>query len=444
MNGFGERGSLEVAALAGFDGELYAGSRGSTMGGAAGNPGGGGSVGPAVTTPGGLWKRGDDGTWKRVADPLVAASDVVVVNQLATYDGRLYAATESVTASGLTAGPLYANRKSARLFRSGDGASWEAVTPDGFGDRENVGFGALATYGGSLWAGTRTLTDTQPAQIWRSATGAAGSWQRQRFEHAGSTWTRERSEVSAMGVFSDSLYVATCTSAGATNQRPYLWRTKDGARWEPSGSAVMDGDKVEFQPMIGTADVCVTSLTAHDTWFYAALSGRPAAERPVEIMRCQACDGQDWEPAASPGLSGPDNRGRAALMPFSEPPFNYLYLAVGNPRTGLEVWRAPDGLNWEVVAAGGFGDDNNMDLAGAPALAGHGNRLFVGTSNAAHGGELWSTGGTRPGQGQSPNLPTPTPLPKRPPPKGPAPYHQISRGRWPRPCRATCWWATST
>ncbi len=54
------------------------------------------------------------------------------------------------------------------------------------------------------------------------------------------------------------------------------------------------------------------------------------------------------------------------------------------------AWRSLDGAAWEPVSQGGFGSADNTGLASAAAVISNGRRLFVVTSNAVGGPQLWS------------------------------------------------------
>ena len=57
--------------------------------------------------------------------------------------------------------------------------------------------------------------------------------------------------------------------------------------------------------------------------------------------------------------------------------------------TGVEIWRSADGLVWDQINLDGFEDSNNTSTNWSNATANFLNQLYVGTSNAVDGGELW-------------------------------------------------------
>ncbi len=407
QSGFGRPGAQAVGALAAFDDALFAGLQDAEAGAA-------------------IWRRGGlDQPWEAVADSgLGDAADRDVLD-LAVWGGQLYAGLRNLTVTADPAGgPDLRQSAGGAIWRSADGRAWERVATGGLGDRRQMAFGALTGYGQHLYAGTQSLDPARGAEIWRSGSGASGSWERVML--GGFDGDAGNLAVSAMGVYTGTLFAGSCQTA----ERPELWQSRDGKRWTAAGPFGQAG--------LGNGrGGCVSALVDYEGWFYAALgsdAGLGAGNRSAEVWRCRKCDGSDWEQVARDGLGSTGNRGRVALASFDEPPFRYLYLAVGNAYDGLELWRAADGQSWEQVGVGGLGDGANMDVAGGRALAAWYGRLWLGTQNRGHGGELWSTAGFRPG-----TLPTapprpgpvasPTPRPRPQPPTGRAAYSLVDQ--WP-------------
>ena len=405
-SGFADKAVTGITALSDFEGALYAGTQ-RFEGGAE------------------VWRRDRaSGAWSAVATDGFGDESNAAVTELEVFGGQLYAGVQNLTlTTDPTSGRQDRTSTGGALLRSADGVSWHEVVADGFGESRNMSVSTLEEFSGQLYAGTASLTVTHGAQVWRSPSGDAGTWERVLAEVGG---TKDNASVSAMAVFTNSLFVGTCNRK-ATGQ---LWRSVNGTNWVPAG--------INGSPNLGSGwgAGCVSALAEFDGYLYA-VRGNDAAEgigtAPSEVWRCQACDGSDWESAGPLGLGDRANRGRAALQAFDEPPFRFLYLAVGN-RDGLTVVRTLDGSDWEQVVLGGFGDSNNADLYGADAFAVHYGRLYLGTLNSAHGGELWSTAGARPGIGlPTPPGPTvtPTPRPRPEPPTGRAAYR--FEGQWPPP-----------
>ncbi|RIL10781.1 hypothetical protein DCC79_06935 [bacterium] len=413
VNGFGRRAHDGIEALADFDGRLYAGTRASA-GGAS------------------LWRRDETGRWEEAATAGFGDPEHVAVGALAGFEDRLYAGTEHTrpVAGPPGAAPQPTTRGGA-LWRSADGLAWENVAAGGFGNANNWSVSALQAFDGNLYAGTRRLEASTAPELWKSPTGDPGTWQNVRIDLFSRDDWPKNTAISAMTVFTGSLIVGTCAT-----DRTQMWASADGARWKPIGTDI-GTDRPEIVPQVGSGSTgCVTSFAAFDGYLYAGMGNDVARGQyrgprgGAEVMRCRKCDGTDWDYAAAQGFADGQNRGEVALAAFDEPPFRYLYAFVGNPASGLQAWRAPDGLDWEPVLVGGWGDDNNADAAGAAAIV-HRGRLYAAADNRANGAELWSTAGARPLVVPTAPGPvvTPTPRPSPQPPTGRAAFKKIAE--WP-------------
>jgi DNA-binding beta-propeller fold protein YncE/Mg-chelatase subunit ChlD len=403
INGFEYRSQAAVSALAEFGGALLAGTW---------DPERGLSI---------LRRGAPDQAWQLQLEGGDGDADKAAVMAFQSFKGALYAGIldEHVDRDPAT-GQLTRSSEGGAIWRSDDGQRWQPVAEAGLGDVRNAGFGSFTEYGGQLYVGTRSIDPAQAAELWRSTTGDSGSWE--RTAQLGFDGDLGNRAVGALGVFTDTLWAGTCHTG-----QPEIWQSKDGKRWTAGGVTGAAG--------IGTSGTgCVSALLGYENYFYAAVS--PDARlgtgyRAGEVWRCKRCDAQDWEQVAPAGIGNASSRGRIALAVFDEPPFRYLYAAVGNESHGLDIWRAPDGLAWEQVSVGGLGDSNNSDLYGGSAFATWHARLHLGTVNAINGGELWSSGGTRPGSLPTPAgpRPTPTPRPRPAPPVGRAAYELVDQ--WP-------------
>lgn len=106
--------------------------------------------------------------------------------------------------------------------------------------------------------------------------------------------------------------------------------------------------------------------------------------------------GGDWSAVASGGLGG-ENYWIDHLAEFN----GQLYASTGhyacdpdcdNGYTlGGQIWRSANGVNWSLVADGGFGDPENLEIFRMTVFGG---QLYASTLNTATGGEIWrsSTG----------------------------------------------------
>ena len=86
------------------------------------------------------------------------------------------------------------------------------------------------------------------------------------------------------------------------------------------------------------------------------------------------------------GFGYVENRRVANLTTFN----GALYAVTNNyGGDGMEIRRTTDGVNWALAAPAGFGDSNNTGPYWGYSAAIWGNRLYIGTSNSANGGEIW-------------------------------------------------------
>ena len=110
--------------------------------------------------------------------------------------------------------------RGGQVWRSPNGANWEQVVADGFGDPTNSEVFCLAEFQDMLYATTWSYTTTHGAEIWRSDSGDSGDWQRVVQNGFGDASTRG---VTALEAFDGQLYAgiynwdpASDSSSGAT------------------------------------------------------------------------------------------------------------------------------------------------------------------------------------------------------------------------------------
>ncbi|MFL7840312.1 MAG: FixG Ig-like domain-containing protein [Candidatus Promineifilaceae bacterium] len=340
-NGFGDAQVFEVSALEAFDSYLYAGTY---------NP-----IDPGPQLDGAQILRSSDGsTWTAVTDPGFGNDHDTAppaILDLTVFKGYLYAATGRGNA--------------AQIWRSQNGVNWARVVNAGFGDPDIKAFTTLTVYNQALYVGT-TKQDSG-AQIWRTLTGdgSLSSWT----QVAPASPMGDTAAVTGMAVFDDGsaagLYAAV---AYATNLPAQIWRSYGGA-WE---TVVNDG--------FGDSNTTATGgMAVFGGELYV---GTGNTDSGAQLWR--SGDGQTWA-AVSLAFSDGNNEKVEQVFVFQ----NQLYIGMTNAATGIEIWRTTDGTIWEQTNLDGFGDNKNTTTNGSNATTAFLGQLYVGTSNATDGGELW-------------------------------------------------------
>jgi hypothetical protein len=335
-----------------------------------------------------------------------------------------------------------------------DTPDWVQVNADGFGDPQNQQIPSLAVFGDYLYAGVWNAVWENgsvayaTAQIWRTfdsvswelvneteANGAAalivyngylysGSWSNADWGWAGKVWRSNDglnwefvtedgfgngNGIARFAVFQNTLYASTW-SIGTE-----IWHTTSGDQWELfaepgwdyqnnggaiasevfkgclywgvpnwiSGAQLWRTDGVPLESIttsgFGTAEnFAISSLAAFEGYLYAGLWN------PQGVQIWRSPNGSDWEQISwigSPSVGNTNN----ALEVYAD----QLYLVVQNDSTGLEVWRTANGIDWEQVGYAGFGDGNNQMSYWDNAVTVFKGNLYIATNNFATGGEVW-------------------------------------------------------
>ncbi|RMF44004.1 MAG: hypothetical protein D6755_09750 [Anaerolineae bacterium] len=232
------------------------------------------------------------------------------VDSLAQKDGWLYVST--------------ANRSDAprgfRVFRSPSGApaSWEPADTlsggPGFGDLANENLKGLTSFRGWLCGGT-----------WNESTGGA------------------------------------------------IWCTRDGLHWQQKSS-----------PGFAPADVhIIWSLAAFDGALYAG--GQSLSDNRAYLFRTPSIATPHWEPV----FIGEANSGRVLLLGALR---GNLYISTRSPQ-GIRIWRSRDGVSWHAASPPGMAHNrNNVDTIAGGATRYHG-ALYVAVYNPRTGVQVWRTDG---------------------------------------------------
>ena len=334
-SGFGVPGNGMISALSPFNGQLYAGT---------GNDNGAQ-----------IWRR-SGASWSPVITNGLGITRNAGIDHLYPFNGQLYAGTYNEVDGG-------------EVWRSSTGLSWTRVVTQGFGDPTNGEVMRFAVFSNTLYASTWSYTTTHGAEVWRSNTGNAGDWS--RVVANGFNGDANNGTVLSFEVLNGYIYAGTLN--GTTGGE--VWRSPTGN----TGSWT----QVNVDGFGDTGNVGISALSAFGGYLYAAT--HHSMPGGAQVWRCQTCDGSDWTKVVDNGFG----RLGARRMPALEVLDNYLYLAIGNSFTGLEVWRTANGTDWDQIGFDGFGDANNQVTYFDNAVSILNGGLYIGTSNYATGGQIW-------------------------------------------------------
>ena len=353
INGFGER-SNRINSLASFGGYLYAGAYNLSGSGAQ------------------LWRMDASGNWTAVMTNGFGNSNNVGIDHLLEFNGQLYAGVWNQ----INTPPYY--QDGGEIWRSSDGLNWTRVVSQGFGDPTNGEVMRLGVFNNQIYAGTWSYTTTHGAEIWRSGSGDSGSWTRVVANGFGDP---NNSAILTMEEFNGALYVGTYSDTGPGSDGADLWRY-NGTTWTP---VITDGFGYSGTYAIAALAVFNNHLYAGTGRYDFSTQTYPGGQ----LWRCSQASGcdepTDWQVVTADGFGNPDNINITALLAWG----SHLYAVAYNFQTGMEVWRTADGTNWEQVGFAGLGDSNNSDPYWDNSMAVHNNRLYIGTTNRANGGEVW-------------------------------------------------------
>jgi PKD repeat protein len=210
-NGFGDPSNMDIPGLIEFNGQLYAG----TENWVCEDP----YCGTSHSTGGQVWRSSDGSAWSQVVSAGFGDPANYVVVPLAVYNGQLYAGVYNWD-------PAANTTDGAQLWRSSTGStgSWTRVVTAGFdGDTDNQGIHSAAVHAGFIYAGTYNWVDG--AEIWRSANGA--TWQQVNTNGFGD---RGNYRIGKLAAFNGQLYAATDHNSTGGVQ---VWRCQlcNGSDW---------------------------------------------------------------------------------------------------------------------------------------------------------------------------------------------------------------------
>lgn len=355
INGFGDRRAQWISSLLPFEGSLY-----------------------AAGYPARVWRMTPSGDWSQINTDGFGDGTNTEIDALADFDNYLYAATytwvcdDTNCNTGHTTGP--------QIWRSADGGTWQNVTPAGgigSGDRYVASF---AVFDGQLYAGLGYNNTGHGAEIWRTADGL--------------TWTRVaengfandiyNTDVLSLVVYDGNLYAGTRHGDWHDDDHANgplggeIWRSDNGTAWtrvNAPGFGTLEAHRVE-------------SLVVFQNGLYAYVSHVGGTAAGADVWRCTkaiCAEQADWTKVAENGFGVPQNQYLYTGAVFG----GYLYGAVYNATTGMQLWRTANGSDWEKATPyDGFGNSNNRYVSNH-AMAVFNERLTLGVTNGTNGAGVW-------------------------------------------------------
>ena len=230
--GFSDGANMEVMSLTTFNGYLYAGTW----------------VYDLDTHGAEIWRSatGDSDSWEKVLmDSTIGHSNTEAILTMTVFKDALFAATVNKATGG-------------EIWRSTDGAHWQQVNADGFGNGNNVKIVSLEVFSNRLYAGT--LNNETGGEIWRTEDGS--HWTRVMKHGFGKVANKD---IASLIVFDEQLYAII----GNFQTGPEIWRssTGDPNSWEKLIDKGFGGGKA------ATVNWDNTAIVLDDQLYIAAFAG---------------------------------------------------------------------------------------------------------------------------------------------------------------------------
>lgn len=334
-SGFRNAANQYISALEVFGGQLYA-STGNWNGAH-------------------IYRTADGSTWSPAStlgyEP-VFGSDNTFVLDMQTFGDYLYAGTGWGNLEG-------------QIWRTADGLTWDKVSLMEFAGRA-VSF--FIVFDGQIYACISGTSDesgnpTGGLEVWRSDTGASGSWV--RVAENGFNGNINNGGISGGAVMGGELYLyADNTAEGVT-----LWKMLASGGWQQVNTSGF-----------GSADNSMASgLAVLGEYLYA---GTWNGATGGQIWRF---DGTTWENVIPDGFGDVNNRMIRSLYTYN----GTLYSVTFNNVSGAQTRATRDGQTWRELNLDGFGTPHNYHTQLSNASTAFNGRFFVGTVNRVEGGEVW-------------------------------------------------------
>jgi len=298
-------------------------------------------------------------TFNAVSEPGLGNQEISTLRALVNFDGHLFVAPAG-------AGKAWNSTKKAVVLRSPDPARgiWEQASVPGFGDPTNTGVFEMQVFNGFLYAGT--FNDKSGFQLWKTpATGGKPcSWT--KVIDCGAHRGNKNEMAMSMCVFNDSLYVGTGIQNGGYD------RTH---RVGPAASEL-----IRVYPD-GSWDLVIGEARMTPQGRKAPLSGM--------LPGCNNFfNGYFWRMVSHKGLLYLGTFDWSVFLPYARSPAMFEWLQnyiddrgpwnIVHTRGGFDLWSTMNGKSWTAVTRRGFGNPYNY---GARTMISTPAGLFIGTAN---------------------------------------------------------------
>ncbi len=313
-----------------------------------------------------IYRTGDGKTWEPVSEiafgyppPENSKNIDYSVWDLQEFQDQLYAGVNQYDSDKGVAVP-----SGAQVWRSSDGAQWENVVAENFGNSDFLGVTSFAVFEDHIYAAIGALD--QGFQVWRSPTGDPGSWTMVAEDSLGFPSTR----AAFMFPFKGKLVlIGTNFSGGYAVEPVRIWITENGATWTP---VTTDG--------FGILAHSPSHPTIYkDNLYLGAFS--------MEHNIWRSKNGVDWEPVETEGFESPIYNFSALFTDG-----NYL-LANVTQHSKPFLYYSTDGKTWKQIPETSHGYNNSWGIGYNPTAVfdtnlyfGGGEPLEAGANDAA---QVW-------------------------------------------------------
>jgi hypothetical protein len=331
---------------------------------------------PGIITPTGQqdWEQvvsnGFDGTTDCAVTP--ATTDNDHIDSLEPFGGYLYASTAMQTSG----------KRGTQVWRSASGAAgtWEQVNRPGFGNAANENFKDMVVFQGLLCGGTGNGAG---AEVW-CADGVTPNptdparlmWRQRNVDGFGD---HNNIKIWSSDVYDGALYFGVESATGAGS----IWRTRDinnPSAWERVFSPDTHGIDPETSRLIRRVDVLAHLDSGSGAGIYIGFAIPGGGS---QVWRSRTGNAGAWEPVVKDGFG---SRTSGRFISDAATVFDgRLYVATLDEAKGAAIWRTTDGAVWEQAAPSGFGSNATF----AAELAPFAGRLYAWTSNYTEGQGVW-------------------------------------------------------